>query len=307
MLRWIYWIGLLWLPTTLSAQWKVIEKSIQPKPAWVGGAERNYLIVSAEAPTLEAAKEKLLVSLKQQIVGAIATRIFSETQTNRQQTIVGKAIDYTENTTSFVKAQVAHVPFVSEVSLSKAKAAYWEKQYDKKRKIYQYEYHVKYLFTDFEVQALVSQFNQREDTLNSRLKTYAHALDQIENVEQIDRTLRELKAFLEEFDPGDPRHTETEQLLNAYRQLYRFIDIREEPLPGSLAIRLALYLKDRRISSLQKPQLSSNCAEKLSYEIQDGYYQIRYDDTPCYAADENYLEIRFRFGNHIAAKKIYFQ
>lgn len=305
MLRRMYWIGLLCLPLALSAQWKVVEKSAKQKPAWVGGAERNYLIVSAEAPTLEAAKESLLASLKQQIVGTIATRIFSETQIRRQQTTTGKETEYTEKTTSFVKAQVAHVPFVSEVSLSKAKASYWEKQYDKKRKIYQYEYHVKYLFTDFEIQSLVSQFNTREDELNSRLATYVHALGSVKSIEQIERTLGELKAFREEFDPADPRHTQTEQLSNAYRQLYRFIDIREESLPGSQPIRLALYLKDRHLSSLRKPQLSSNCAEKLSCEIQDGFYLIRYDDTTCYAADENYLEVRFRFGNQITVKKVY--
>lgn len=306
MLRWIYILGLLWLPFGLSAQWKTIEKNPKQKPAWVGGAERNYLIVSAEAPTLEEAKEKLLISLKQQVVGTIATRIFSETEIDRQQTTIGKNdTDYTEQIRSFVKAQVAHVPFVSEISLSKAHAFYWEKQYDKKRKTYQYEYHVKYRFTDFEIQDLVNRFNEQENELNSQLATYTREVDQIESVEQIDRALGELKTLREAFDPEDPRRMQTEQLSNSYRQLYGFIDLREKTHPGGRTLLLALYLKDRRLTSLQKPQLLSNCAVKLAYQIEDGYYRIQYDDTACYSEDENYVEIRFRFGNKITSKKIY--
>lgn len=305
MLRGILLIGWLFLPFTLLAQWKVVDRSHKQKPAWVGGAARNYLIVSAEGPTLETAKEKLLVGLKQQIVGTIATHILSETQIDRQQTTAGKETDYTEQISSHIKTRIAHVPFVSEVSLSKAKAYYWEKQYDKKRKIYQYEYHVQYLFTDFEIQALVNQFNEHENELDNRLAAFAGELERIESVEQIDRSLEALKALRSAFDPEDPRRTQAEQLSNAYRKLYGFIDVRKEEHPDSPQVCLALYLNDQRISSLQKPQLLSNCAARLSYEIQDGYYRIHYDDTACYAEDENYVEVRFRFGNKVTVKKIY--
>lgn len=305
MIRWIYLIGFLLFSVCLPAQQKVVEKSHKQKPSWVGGAERNYLIVSAEAPTLETAKEKLLISLKQQIVGTIATRIISETRMDRQQTVIGQETDYAENITSYVQTKVAHVPFVSEISLSKAKDFYWEKLYNKKNKTYLYEYHVKYLFTDFEIQELVSQFNEHENKLNTRLTTYAEGLEKIESIEQIDRAINELKSLLQEFDTDDSRYTQTEQLTNMYRKLYGFIDLREEEAPSSQTVRIGLYLYDRRISSLQKPQLLSNCASKLSYKIEDGYYHIYYDDTPCYEQDENYLEIRFRCGNKITSEKIY--
>lgn len=305
MIRGIYLIGLLLLSFQLSAQWKVVDKSHKHKPSWVGGAERNYLIVSADAPTLEAAKEKLLISLKQQIVGTIATRIVAETNISRQQTTVGRESDYTENITSSVQAKVGRVPFVSEISLSKAKEYYWEKLYDKKKKAYLYEYHVKYLFTDFEIQELVSQFNEHENGLNVRLTAYTDELEKIESVEQIDRNINELKSLLQEFDRDDPRCMQTEQLTNMYRKLYSFLDLREEERPSLHTVSLGLYLRNRRIASLQKPQLLSNCASKLSYTINEGYYHISYDDTACYEQDENYLEIRFRFGNKITSKKVY--
>lgn len=305
MQRLIYILWVLLIPFTLSAQWKVVEKSHKAKPTWVGGAERNYLIVSAEAPELELAKEKILVTLKQQIVGTAATRIIAETTIRKQQTTVGNDIDYTETASSFVKSKVAHIPFVSEVSLSKAKNFYWEKQYDKKTKTDRYEYHLKYLFTDFDAQALVSQFNERENTLNSRLTTYENQLEAIGSVEEIDRTLNELKAFITEFDTDDVRRAQTEQLSNNYRKLYSYIIIKDESVAANGSATIGLYLHDRPIRSQQKPQLLANCAQKLTSESENHLYHIRYDDAACYPDDENYLDIRFRFGNKIISQRIY--
>lgn len=58
MKRVVYLLIVCLFPLLASAQWKTIEKSSKKRPAWVGGAERNYLIVSTEAATIEEAKEK---------------------------------------------------------------------------------------------------------------------------------------------------------------------------------------------------------------------------------------------------------
>ena len=191
MRHYIYIIIFSFCPILLSAQWKAVEKSRKEQPVWVGGAERNYLIVSAEASTLELAKEKLLLSLKEQIVSSIATHITSQTTQQRQELVSGTNRDYSENTTSVITSKVSHIPFVSEISLSKAYDFYWVKLYNKKTKEYKYEYHVKYRFTDFELADLVNQFNEREKLLNDRLVEYSDRLEQITSVEDIDRTLNE--------------------------------------------------------------------------------------------------------------------
>lgn len=289
----------------MSAQWKAVEKSRKEQPVWVGGAERNYLIVSAEAPTLELAKEKLLLSLKEQIVSSIATHITSQTTQQRQELVSGTNRDYSENTTSVITSKVSHIPFVSEISLSKAYDFYWVKLYNKKTKEYKYEYHVKYRFTDFELADLVNQFNEREKLLNDRLVEYSDRLEQITSVEDIDRTLNELKAFLYEFDIDDPRRSQTEQLSNNYRQLYNYIRIQQEESSEDKSFRFGLYLKDNPIYSTQKPQLRANCANRLSYDIDGNYYSVKYDDSGCYLDDENFIEVRFRFGNKIVSQKFY--
>lgn len=294
-------------PLCLFAQWKTAEKSRKEQPAWIGGAERNYLIVSAEAPTLDAAKEKLLLSLRGQIVNSIATRITSQTTQQRQETVNGSDRNYTETTTSLTTSKVSHIPFVSEISLSKAYDFYWIKLYNKKTKEYKYEYHVKYRFTDFELTDLVNQFNEREKRLDEQLQDYSNKLAHITHVEEIDRILNELKAFSAEFASDDPRWSQTEQLSNNFRQLYNQIRIQQEDDATDGNLRFCLYLKDHPIYSGQKPQLRSNCASHLSFRLDDTIYHIQYDDSGCYAEDDNYIEVRFRFGNKITSQKFYLQ
>lgn len=307
MRKMTYIVFLLLLPWLISAQWKSVEKSQKKRPEWVGGAARNYLIVSAEASTIEEAKEKILISLKQQIVGAVATQIESTTTISREQTTIGNDIDYMEQASSFVKSKLAHIPFISEVSLSKAKEFYWEKLYDKKTKSYKYEYHLKYMFTDFEVSNLVGQFNERESSLNTRLSAYQSALESVSSVEEIDRTINELKAFAKEFDTDDSRYPQTEQLSNNYRALYKNINIRQEGEAAGGKALIGLYLKENLISCMQKPQLLSNCASKLTSTADGDLFRISYDDTPCYEDDDNYIDIRFRLGNQVVSKRIYVQ
>ena len=52
MKRVVYLLIVCLFPLLASAQWKTIEKSSKKRPAWVGGAERTYLIVSTEAATI---------------------------------------------------------------------------------------------------------------------------------------------------------------------------------------------------------------------------------------------------------------
>lgn len=305
MKRVVYLLVVCLFPLLACAQWKTVEKSTKKQPAWVGGAERNYLIVSAEAPTIEEAKEKILISLKQQIVGTVATKIEATTTIDRKETTVGNETDYVENVSSSIRSKLANIPFISEVSLSKAKDFYWEKLYNKKTGSYKYEYHIRYLFTDFEISDLVNQFNERENELNTRLKQYEQNLETVGSVEEIDRTLNELKAFRTEFDTDDPRRSQTEQLSNNYRKLYKAITIREESERTKDSLLIGLYLKDRRISCMQKPQLLSNCATRLSVSIENDLYTISYNTESCYEDDENFIDIRFRLGNQTVSKRIY--
>ena len=122
---------------------------------------------------------------------------------------------------------------------------------------------------------------------------------------KIYRSIDELKAFLYEFDIDDPRRSQTEQLSNNYRQLYNYIRIQQEESSEDKSFRFGLYLKNNPIYSTQKPQLRANCANRLSYDIDGNSYSVKYDDSGCFSDDENFIEVRFRFGNKIVSQKFY--
>lgn len=308
MKRIIYFLLICCFPLFSHAQWKTVEKSSKKQPTWVGGAERNYLIVSAEASTIEDAKEKILISLKQQIVGAVATQIESTTTIERNEIMTGNKSNYIENTNSSIRSKLAKIPFVSEVSLSKAKDFYWEKLYNKKDRLYKYEYHIRYLFTDFEISSLVNEFNKREEFLNKQLDQYKQRLDQIDCVEDIDLTLSELQAFLTEFDEEDSRYAQIEQLCNNYRKLYQYITIQQKTRTTPNKVTIGLYLDHKPISCKQIPQLLSNCVSMLNVVPEDkGIFHISFNRESCYEEDDNFIDIRFRFGNKIISKRIYIE
>ena len=52
------------LLSSVSAQFKVVEKSAKKAPVWYQKMVEDYLIVSAHEPTLEAAQAACLQSLK---------------------------------------------------------------------------------------------------------------------------------------------------------------------------------------------------------------------------------------------------
>ena len=63
------------LTSTVSAQFKVVDKSSKKAPAWYQQMVADYLIVSAHEPTLEEAQAACLQEVKKQIIQAVAQNI----------------------------------------------------------------------------------------------------------------------------------------------------------------------------------------------------------------------------------------
>jgi hypothetical protein len=131
---------LLLCPLLGTAQ-KVEEKSHKSKPAWVNGAEMGYLVVSAEASDIESAKTMILSQLKAQVAGSVASRVLSESTIRTRETSINDAQrQRSEEYESYINTKAANIPFINEISLSKASDYYWEKIYDKKSKSSIYHY-----------------------------------------------------------------------------------------------------------------------------------------------------------------------
>lgn len=290
------------LPCWLFSQVKVVEKSKKEKPAWVDGVERNYLIVSATGNNIEEAKEKILLSLKQQIVHSIAEKITSETSAVKSQTDVNGKKNVSAEYKSAVYAKAAHIPYVNEIALSKASDFYWEKLYNKKEKVYTYSYHVKYLFSEFEIAELVAAFNAHEEELNRKIKEYAEGVEQVTSIPEIGRAIGELTALSKEFEAEDPRIAQIDQVKNNYRSLYNSILV-EGQLEAKELLVFSLTLNGKNVTPSEAPQVKSNCASNIELSFAGDKWKVKFDDFGCYEDDENYIEIRYRFGSRPVSKK----
>ncbi len=287
-------------------QYKVQESSQKNMPGWVHSVERDYLNVSATGSSIDEAKAVVLEKIKEQIAQSIASRIVAESNLSTSAYQSGNDFSKTQTLESSIRSKTAKLPFIGEISLSKASDFYWEKRYYKSSKTYDYFYAVKYPFSDFEMKKLVAEYQAHEAKLNLQIDEFEAGLYNISSIEDIDNKLSAIRAFLPEFDIDDPRYKRVEEISNRYRQLYDHISIDYfQEKKGIIVVNLSL--SGREITTSQRPTLKSNCASKITSSYEGSSLVIRYDDFNCYDEDENYIDIKFRTGNKQLTERIFFK
>lgn len=287
-----------------SSDYKIKNSSARNMPKWVNSIEKEYLIVSSTASSIEDAKLSVLESLKQQIAESVASRIVAETQLNRTDIDVNGKYAYAQELKTNINSQTAKLPFMSEISLSKASQFYWEERYYKKAGKTEFFYAVKYPFTEFEMKKLVMDFQLHEKKLNNRLSEFENNIVKIASIEDIDKAIVDMNAFLNEFLKADPRYSKVESIINNYRKHYDYIVIDAyQAKKGEIVA--TMLLDGKPLSTQQKPVLKSNCASQLKPSIQGNVLSIKYDDSGCYDEDENYIDIRYRTGNKYLTQRVF--
>lgn len=286
--------------------YKVEESSAKRVPEWVNAVEKDFLNVTAVAGDIEAAKAAVIENVKKQIAQSIATRIVSESSLSTSALQTGDSFSRTQSIESSILSRTAKLPFIGEISLSKAADYYWEKRYYKSSGRYEYFYAVKYPFSEFEMKELVLEYQSHDRSLNEKLEQFRSDIDFVSSIEQIGETLNELRAFLSEFDIQDPRYDQVQSLSNQYRQLYDQITVDWfQEKKGMVVVNLSLT--GRSISTSQRPQIKSNCASQISSSYEGNSLIIKYNDEYCYEDDHNSIEVRFRAGNKYISETIYFK
>lgn len=286
---------LLQISWIAEAQYKVTESSERKTPSWVAGVMPGYLSCSGVGSTLEEARDAALLKLKTDISESVAVRIIATTSLQSTNLEVNGAYSYQQKLESDIKSKTARLPFLTEISLSKAEKYYWEERYYKSERRAEYFYAILYPFSDFDLKSLIIEYEKQENRLNERLAQYEVMLDQMTSIEDITRTIGDLKAFQSEFMEEDPRYEKVAFLMQEYNRLFDAITITAVQSKKGI-VAAVLMLKDREISTRQRPTLKSNCATKMTASFEGNTILIKYDDFPCYEEDENYIDIRFSTG-----------
>lgn len=300
----------LMLPMCLCAQrkgFKLIEKS-GPKPEWVGqGSVKGFIIVQSDKPTLEEAKADAMQKVRTEIAASVATNV--------QRTVnsyTGKQSDgniTSTNVTMSIEStsKIAKMPAIQGVSITKADT-YQELYSNKKTGEKYYNLYVKYPFSQFDLVDLVTAYEKHEQELDEKIAGYEARLDSIETVEQVDAAMVGLKALATEVgnDQEDERYQRIAGIKSRYNSIYQNITI-DVVNKSSDKVTIRLMHNGKVITTAQKPRIETNCATQFSFKNEGDNKVIYFNSENCYAVDDNYIEVKFRFGDKTVRDKIFFK
>jgi len=192
---------LLLIPVLAGSQEKVIEKS-GPKPKWVNGLEKDYVIVVGTGATLDLARQQALMMIKESIVEAIAVNVKTNTNIRTEEVSNRKNVfmfleTFSSNTTS----ESQKVPFLQGISLAQAEGFYWEKLQSRELGT-QYAYHIRYPFPVVDMNRLAFEFKLRDEELTAKLERLSAETFYPSSVEEIESIIGELRILADYFMDG---------------------------------------------------------------------------------------------------------
>lgn len=293
---------LLLLPTLLNGQETVMERS-GPRPKWVNGLEKEYIIVVGTGATIELAQQQALMAIKESIVEAVAvnvktqTNIRTEELTNRNSVLL-----FLESFSSNTTSESAKVPFLQGVSLAQAEGYYWEKIRSSDKGI-RYAYHIRYPFPVVDMNRLAFEFKLRDEELTAKLNRLTSESLYPSSVEEIESLIGELRILADYFPDG--RKDLANLAIKRYNGMLASIEISDA---GSTLgnVRYVLKLGQRMITTVKKPVIRSESAKILGNNQDRGVWTVNYDYSECYPDMKNNVVVRYRFGTTNVEKIFYF-
>jgi len=293
---------LLLIPIACLAQ-KPTETSSKKQPSWVNGLEKDYIIAVGTAPNIQDAQQNALKMVKERIVSAVAENVKTSTEMKVQETTVNNISSYLENFATTTTTTSGPVPFLQGISLSNVEEFYWEKFENKATRTVQYNYHIKYPFSQVKLWDLVTEFKKRDKEMTQQLDDILEMVDKVKSVEEIEKNIGDLVILAKYFMDG--RKDKANLGISRYRNLYKGIELVE--LESGLGeLKYALRLGSNYIETSRKPQIKSDCARITSTVNNKDYTVIKYDYFNCYEDPENHILVSYRFGNENVQKPFYF-
>lgn len=303
---------LLLIPTVLLSQESVVERS-GLKPKWVDALEKDYIIVVGTGETIDVARQKALMMIKESIVEAVAVNV--KTQSNlRTEEVTNRSsvLHFLESFTSNTTSESAKVPFLQGISLSQAEGFYWEKiekrgsvtyAFGRGNTTYYYAYHIRYPLPIVDINRLAFEFKLRDEELTAKLRSLTSDDFFPASVEEIETVIGELRILADYFIDG--RKDMANMAIRRYTDMLGSITIADA---GSTlgTVRYLLKLGNRGITTVKKPILRSESATILNSSQQGGIYTINYDYSECYPDLKNSVIVRYRFGTNSVEKSFYF-
>lgn len=281
------------LAVNVAAQdYKVLDRSEKKRPSWVGISGNGYYCVGAESETLDGARQAALTNLRQSIIEAIATNVCSQTSTDIVNINSNEGLTFTEDFRSSFTTQSAVMPFLSDISITKAENVYWEKRQDKKTRRIVYEFSMLYPFPASVENAYREQFMKIDEDMVSKTRELEQLSKNITSVEDIDRGSVEIKQCISYF--FDKRRKEwAEGIYALFLKAPSRISVHGSQEDDE-TYRVWLEYDGRKMTPSGTPVLKSDCAENLQFHRDDKDFIVTFSTLNCLEDEPMSLEVSFR-------------
>ncbi|MFI3296836.1 MAG: hypothetical protein R3Y59_04315 [bacterium] len=287
-----------------AQNFKIIERSAKSQPTWITDIVQGYVVGLASGTEINDAQNDALLDVKQRIAQSIASNITVDIMQSSITTTTNNSVEYEAKASDLVRSTTDKIPYLQSISLSEVSEFYWEKLSDKKNNIVKYKYYIKYPFSSSELQRLVREFKEEQNFINNTIKQMSDELNTFDRVETIEKNMSTLRALRPKLADNDARITQIDELVNTYRGLYKNISIVEFEHNNKQVV-LKLLLDGREVTTAQIPKHKSNCADRITKQIENGNLIVTYDDYVCLQGEDNWLELTYKFGVNYVSKRIY--
>ena len=286
------------------AQEKVIEKSKKKKPDWVNATLKDYIIVTGRGKTIDEAKNQVLPEIRKEIMNSIAIYVRSSSEItieNENRNNVISTIEKFKNTSTL---QTADIPALKGLSLNKAEDYYWEKIQDKKTKEITVAYHVKYPFSEAEMQKIIRQFEKQDQEMTDKLNSIVDHIDEIKSIDEIYTDIKELQNLADYF--MDQRKEKAEMGIIRLKEMLKSIEL--VPIENTLGrLVYAFKIGEKYYASSKKPKYKNSECVTITSKTTKGYEQIiEYEYEDCMEDEPNQITVKYKFGNTRIEKTFYF-
>jgi len=295
---------LIVLPLGLLAQDKVLESSSKKKPAWVNATIKDFIITTGRGATIDEAKSQVVPTIRNEIMNSVAVYVRSKSEMTIENENKNNVINTIEKFKNTSTVETADIPSLKGISLTKVSDFYWEKLQDKNTKKIVVAYHVKYPFSEAELQQLIREFNKKDQEMTDQLNTLMDAVETVDAIEAIQTNIKQLENLVTYF--VDQRKEKAELTLIKYRDMLKSVEI--VPIDNSLGtLKYCLKIGEKFYKTSQKPTYKNSECVTVTSKTSEGHVQIiQYGFEDCSLDDKNKIGVSYKFSNSKVDKDFYF-
>lgn len=292
-------VAILMFATEIKADdWKIVERSEKKAPAWISEpAPSGYIFITAEAPNLQEARRMAEQDILRTIIQSVATNVNFSQKENSVNVAENDRVSTTETYKSEYEMAAAKLPFIKGVSLSEAKASYWERRENKKSKQNLYIFTVLYPLSDYELSQMRSQFEKLDGEKTAELQKWQNRYYDVSTAEEVNEGIAKITE-VEEYFFDSVRKKEAAELLRRYRDMMKGVSIYGEKVANGKYI-LRTELRGKPFAVGKVPQVTSECANNIVVKPTGNgtEFEVTYSTEDCLDSELNNLSVSLRLGS----------